>query len=93
MNKSVSYLREDWTSLAAEVVEVEEREEVVDRESWAGVEPRLGFLVVVVVSPICPRSGPICPRLGFRPPLPRVPRESSSSASLLVSSFSLVSCN
>jgi phage terminase large subunit-like protein len=27
-------------------VEVDEREEVVDRESWAGVEPRLGFLVV-----------------------------------------------
>ena len=40
-----TYLREDWTSLAADVVEVEEREEVVDKESWAGVEPRLGFLV------------------------------------------------
>ena len=40
-----TYLREDWTSLAADVVEVEEREEVVDKESWAGVETRLGFLV------------------------------------------------
>ena len=48
MTKSVpldSNLREDWTSLAAEVVEVDEREEVVDNESWAGVEPKLGFLV------------------------------------------------
>ena len=87
MTKSVpsdSYLREDWTSLAAEVVEVEEREEVVERESWAGVDPRLGFLVGCCCwSPIWPRSGPICPRLGFRPLL-RVPRESSSSASLLI---------
>ena len=45
-----TYLREDWTSLAAEVVEVEEREEVVERESWA--EPRLGFLVTCCCSPI-----------------------------------------
>ena len=37
------YLREDWTSLAAEVVEVDDKEEVVDNESWAGVEPRLGL--------------------------------------------------
>ena len=62
MTKSVStdsYLREDWTSLAAEVVEVEEREEVVERESWAGVDPRLGFLVGCCWSPIWPRSAPI----------------------------------
>ena len=37
------YLREDWTSLAADVVEVDDKEEVVDNESWAGVEPRLGL--------------------------------------------------
>ena len=45
-------LREDWTSLAAEVVDVDDREEVVDKESWAGVEPRLGFLLVCCTSPI-----------------------------------------
>ena len=36
-------LSELWTSLAAEVVEVEEREEVVERERWAGVLPSTGL--------------------------------------------------
>ena len=33
----------DAFCLAADVVEVDDKEEVVDNESWAGVEPRLGL--------------------------------------------------
>ena len=37
---------EDWTSLAWPVAEVLEREEVVERDRWAGVDPSWGFLLL-----------------------------------------------